>query len=63
MAKEKLKPCPFCGGEIIREHQQYHGEIELVGKLYQLFCVHCGGSVRGLKNYKEAIKAWNRRVK
>ena len=61
MSKE-LKPCPFCGCETIREHQQYHKEIEHNGKLYQLFCVKCGGTVRGVKIYKDAIKAWNKRA-
>ena len=63
MSKEKLKPCPFCGGITIREHSQYHCEIEVKGKLYQLFCVNCGGTVRGLKVYEDAIKAWNWRAK
>ena len=61
--KDKLKPCPFCGCTTIRDHQQYYREIEHKGKLYQLFCVSCGGTIRGLKTYALAVKAWNRRPK
>ena len=53
---EEIKPCPFCGGEVIYEStQQRHGIV------YSLYCEECGVEIARL-NKPEAIEAWNRRV-
>ena len=53
---EKLKPCPFCGGE-----------VEIVGhnnaNPFMIFCENCGLEFGIEKEYHWwAVKAWNRRV-
>ena len=58
---EKLKPCPFCGGE-----------AELTKHLNDLYSVQCnttecymevGLCTGGFTSSLYAIKAWNRRAK
>lgn len=51
--ENKLKPCPFCGGE---------AELDNCGK-YQVWCNHCGTIQMGqfFNTPEEAIEAWNRR--
>lgn len=52
MNNEKLKLCPFCGGEAV---------MHKVGTVYTVECLDCGGSL--FKNTKaEAIAAWNKRT-
>ena len=56
-SKERLKPCPFCGGE---KNVDDEGDINTKGEFVE--CTHCGAS--GPRHYadnKEAIKAWNGR--
>lgn len=51
----KLKPCPFCGGEAKIVREEY---------LYIVRCTKCPCDM-GRQWYtrkKEAIKAWNRRA-
>lgn len=50
----KLKPCPFCGGEAEIE-RQYHGG-------YVVYCQNenCGCAIFG--NRDEVLKAWNTRA-
>ena len=59
---EKLKPCPFCGGEAILRQCQNGFNI-----WYRVRCKDCGIAQDSIGNgyYSEsqAIEAWNRRVK
>lgn len=51
---EKLKPCPFCGGE---------AKIMKMGYPHWVYCCECGAKVHGRTNdEKDSIKAWNRRA-
>jgi len=52
---EKLKPCPFCGGE---------AKLNLLLGNYCVTCTECMGAIfpaRGMTK-EEAIEAWNRRA-
>lgn len=56
MAKTKLKPCPFCGGE----------EIEVVDGYADdgcwVTCLSCAAQTGAKpRSHKEAIQAWNTR--
>ena len=57
---DKLKRCPFCGGEA----SIYHGDSTdgyIKGTDYVMaFCGWCGASIREKKE-EEVIKAWNNR--
>lgn len=58
---EELKPCPFCGSdmlEILKTRQ-----ILMLDKSYgcHVFCLNCGGTT-GYRPEKEAIALWNRRM-
>lgn len=64
----KLKPCPFCGGEahyledstIFKLKED--GTAEKLNRLmYFVWCTKCTALVSGNTN-AEAIEAWNRRV-
>lgn len=51
---EKLKPCPFCGGE---------AKVMKMGYPHWVYCLECGAKVHGgTTKEKDSIKAWNRRV-
>ena len=51
----ELKPCPFCGGEVLLEWDYYCDT-------YIVYCRDCGCYVRQHYTVKdEAIEAWNRR--
>ena len=53
---EKLKPCPFCGGE---------AELRGTSKLLSLFwfsCRSCFAETYGAYSEEEAIEQWNRRA-
>lgn len=56
MKDERVKPCPFCGGEaeIIKAH--FFG-----GDIYFVECQHCLARGSGERLKYEAIAAWNRR--
>ena len=41
--QEKLKPCPFCGGDDI--YTKYNGAKH--GRFYYIECNTCGGRTRG----------------
>ena len=51
----KLKPCPFCGGdaEITKWHEGYFVECKEQ---------RCGGTIGAYKTEEKAIEAWNTRV-
>jgi len=60
----KLKPCPFCGGEA-----EFWGDSLSVHnpEEWATFCIQCkscqGGTAVDYANAKEAIQAWDRRFK
>jgi Lar family restriction alleviation protein len=57
---EKLKPCPFCGGEAELLSMTYRG-----GKVFGVFCKTQTDHGHFIDNYaskQEAIDAWNRRA-
>lgn len=54
---DKLKPCPFCGGEAYIAHRK--GAYDFWN--YYCGCVDCGVETLGYDREKEAIKKWNNR--
>jgi Lar family restriction alleviation protein len=48
----KLKPCPFCGGEA-----EVHG-----GQFYWVQCKNCKAETHGSKPKGAVIRLWNTRV-
>ena len=55
MSEEKLRNCPFCGGE---------AELEINGLYWDVNCKRCLANVGAYKCYnkKQAVEAWNKRV-
>lgn len=53
---EKLKPCPFCGGEA------YIVKLNILFDPIIVGCKNCGCSVKRTNEVEEAVRAWNRRV-
>lgn len=62
MKEENLKPCPFCGSNLIKTCQQGHTEF------YTVLCADCGTWANKFLNENspmtknQAIKRWNTRV-
>lgn len=55
---EKLKLCPFCGGEAF-----VHMLGNEIAKGYYIACDECGAKTIVFGYETEAIEAWNRRAK
>jgi len=58
----KLKPCPFCGGEVTLEEMETHPEY----KYYEIYCYKCRLVIK--HNFDpefktKLVKLWNRRAK
>ena len=51
---DKLKPCPFCGGEKIKVQTDDDDKFDI-------YCHRCGVSVDGLHSEEGTIDAWNSR--
>ena len=54
----KIKPCPFCGST--------KTSLTVYGNAESIHCLRCGGEgPLGMmeKNYKDAIRLWNERIK
>ena len=57
MSEQKLKPCPFCGGEAkLKIIPKYYGDI------YWVKCEECNAETPSDFEKDEAIEAWNRRA-
>lgn len=55
--EERLKPCPFCGGEAERSH------IYTKNQSYPIVrCKQCDAMTKLCKTGEEAIAVWNRRA-
>ena len=50
----KLKPCPFCGGEAIIDGCD--------DTLWIVICKECNASIGYKETKEEAIEAWNKRI-
>ena len=69
---DKLKPCPFCGGEAeVYDYESKHDiyDPDTLGYVdteyytkYGVGCVLCGCIVADRNSETEAIEAWNRRA-
>ena len=56
--REKLKPCPFCNGEVELCETPMQGWTE-----YKSVCTNCDATIMGMFDDKEkAVEAWNRRA-
>jgi Lar family restriction alleviation protein len=57
--KEKLKPCPFCGGKAV-----IGNAIRFDGKaiLFQPSCIKCKANMPTFIERTDSIAAWNKRV-
>lgn len=54
MSDDKLKPCPFCGGEAEVEEDYINSFIAVCGK--------CFATARRMYSPSAAAKKWNRRT-
>ena len=57
--KEKLKPCPFCGGEA----KLYSRAIDWLLSEHLVRCKKCHCETDVYDTKEEATEAWNRRYK
>ncbi len=71
MTKDKLKPCPFCGGSAKIEYDRETMGMGECPEVAFVICENCGcktknyyiGGYYGSKdNEKNAVKMWNRRT-
>jgi len=54
MSDEKLKPCPFCGGDAETETTVLHFTVR---------CIYCPAEIQSDSKFKEfTINNWNKRV-
>lgn len=56
----ELKPCPFCGGDLLVVNDRGDGGCEPL--LYRPQCQKCGVGLGGFNTRAEAIATWNRRA-
>lgn len=60
---EKLKPCPFCGGDAILRATDFadkYGNFEMGAVFAQ--CIGCGARTPEYRDEMFAIESWNRRA-
>ena len=56
---DRLKPCPFCGGEGCVQRHEFIGYTDTFG----VVCLDCGCETRQFFTHKKtAVRAWNRRA-
>ena len=53
MSKQKIKACPFCGGE---------GKHLLLFGFHDYHCDRCGCSTKSYMTEQDAFNAWNKRA-
>lgn len=59
MSEAKLKPCPFCGGEVTVDYNEYTNKYSIAcGNLKCILCVQ----TLPYDTKERAIEAWNRRA-
>ena len=58
MSKEKLKSCPFCGGEARVTGSESLGSVNY----YYVYCTECNTCTDEYAGRQSAIEAWNKRV-
>jgi len=56
--KDKLKPCPFCGGKAVYE---FYADEDMDFEWHYVICTNCSIKTQEKKIGRDAIKAWNRR--
>ena len=56
---EKLKPCPFCGGTLIRGTGY---QMESMEHLTRYICSNCDASTGWHNSTEAARRAWNKRA-
>lgn len=61
MNKDKLKQCPFCGGEPKLETIPIDFAYAM-HEMYFVRCLKCGSQIRKTDKRDKAIDLWNRRV-
>ena len=62
MKENKLKPCPFCGGEGQILYDDISDEqVTFAGLAFEIKCKSCYAKIQRPNTRKEAIQAWNRR--
>ena len=62
---EKLKPCPFCGGEAHLINNNDYMTAHKPNDIYYVMCLNCRAKTNFFytDDEQEAINAWNTRVK
>lgn len=63
---EKLKPCPFCGGEAkLARHENPNYRRDTYGRhyVYSIDCMECAASAGNRYNEDVIVAAWNKRAK
>ena len=55
---EKLKPCPFCGGDNI---DIIPADIIAGTPYWRIYCYRCGCTQTPISSKDEAIEEWNKR--
>jgi len=61
--KGKLKPCPFCGGEMEPEVMCWEVQEGVINPdTIKVHCFHCGSTGGSAWTKKEAVENWNKRT-
>lgn len=58
----KLKPCPFCGGEVELIYDEDMDDYRIDCKICEMAMIPPGEEPGAVATKDGAIKAWNRRV-
>lgn len=59
---EKLKACPFCGGEARYGTERYYRHDKDIGVNHRCFCGKCFALVNSVYNKESSVEAWNTRT-